>query len=164
MAFTTAVLREMGGFDPAFGTGSKARGGPDLEAYFQVIIKGYQLVYEPTALVHHIHRRDYAKLRKQVFSYGCGFTAYITKWLIKEPHRILDFAAGVPYGLFMLLSPRSSKQRKKKADYPKELSRLELLGMLYGPLAYVHSWWHERRVNASQRQHGPTTLTEVTQN
>ncbi len=150
MAFKTAVLRDMGGFDPVFGTGSKARGGPDLEAYFQVIIKGYQLVYEPSSVVYHIHRRNYAKLRRQVFSYGCGFTAYITKWLLKEPRRILDILSGMPYGLFMLLNPRSAKQRQKRAGYPKELTRLELLGMVYGPLAFVHSWWHERRISAAQ--------------
>lgn len=139
MAFRTEVLCAIGGFDPALGAGSKAMGGDDLEAFFQTIIHGYQLVYNPSAIVHHWHRRDYAGLRRQAYGYGVGLTAYLTKTLWERPTRLWDFVLRMPYGLFFAFSKRSPKHRKKDADYPRELSRLEYKGMIYGPLAYLRS-------------------------
>src|SRR6185312_6444167 len=55
MAFDTSVLRAMGGFDPALGAGTRARGGDDLAAFFEVLQRGHRLVYEPAALVRHRH-------------------------------------------------------------------------------------------------------------
>ena len=139
MAFKTSVLREMGGFDPALGGGSSAFGGEDLAVFFQVVTRGYQLVYEPAAIVHHLHHRDYARLCRQMYGYGVGLTAYLTKCLFDNPKRVFEFAAKIPHGLYFTLSSQSSKNKKKLADYPQELTNLERKGMLYGPLAYIRS-------------------------
>lgn len=139
MAFKTAFLRDAGGFDPALGVGSPARGGEDLAMFFQVMTRGYKLVYEPASLLYHLHRRDYPGLRKQVYNCGVGLTAYLTKSLRDSPRLLFDFLVKVPYGLFFALSSRSPKNSKKSARYPKELTALELKGMLYGPFAYVRS-------------------------
>ncbi len=144
MAFRTETLRAMGGFDPALGAGSKAMGGDDLEAFFQVIMKGYQLAYQPSAIVHHWHRRDYAGLCRQAYGYGVGLTAYLMKTLCERPVRLLDFIVRMPYGLYFTFSKQSPKQQKKSSSYPHELTRLEYKGMLYGPLAYLRSRWHTR--------------------
>jgi GT2 family glycosyltransferase len=149
MAFRTLVLREMGGFDPALGAGSRGVGGDDLAAFFEVITRGYKLVYEPAALLYHHHRRDYLGLRKQAYGYGVGLTAYIMKTIVDKPARLLDIALKLPFGLAHLFSPKSPKNMKKQADYPKELTKIERKGMLYGPLAYLRSRWHIRQV----RQH-----------
>ena len=58
MAFATDVLRDLGGFDPALGTGTAASGGDDLAAFFEVLAAGHALVYEPSAVVFHAHRRE----------------------------------------------------------------------------------------------------------
>lgn len=145
MAFRTATLRAMGGFDQALGAGSKAMGGDDLEAFFQVVMRGYQLVYQPSAIVHHWHRRDYAGLCRQAYGYGVGLTAYLTKTLVENPKRLWDFVVRAPYGLYFTFSKQSPKHQKKEAAYPRELTRLEYKGMAYGPLAYLHSRWHTRR-------------------
>ncbi len=146
MAFKTSVLRDIGSFDPALGAGSAALGGDDLAAFFSIIAGGYRLVYEPAAIVYHWHRRDYAGLHKQAYSYGVGLTAYLTKCLIDNPGRLLDFAARIPYGFVYALSPRSPKNSKKLADYPRELTDVERKGMLYGPFAYLHSRWQARKM------------------
>jgi GT2 family glycosyltransferase len=137
MAFKKSVLREIGGFDPALGAGSKGVGGDDLAAFFEVVSRGYTLVYEPAAIVHHFHRRDYAGLRKQAYGYGVGLTAYLMKTLVDKPYRILDIAGKVPHGLIHVLSSRSPKNRKKLAGYPQELTSAERKGMLFGPFAYL---------------------------
>lgn len=148
MAFRAAFLRDAGGFDPALGVGSLARGGEDLAMFFQVMTGGYKLVYEPASLLYHLHRRDYPGLRKQIYNCGVGLTAYLTKSLLDRPRLLFDFLVKVPYGLFFALSSRSPKNRKKSARYPKELTALELKGMLYGPFAYIQSRWttgHQRK-------------------
>jgi len=141
MAFKTAALREIGGFDPALGAGSGGRGGDDLAAFFDVVTSGYAIVYEPAAINWHQHRRDYAGLRKQMYGYGVGLTAYLTKTLMDRPGRIFEFAAKMPRGLIHAIDSRSAKNARKSADYPSELTSAERRGMLYGPIAYLASRW-----------------------
>ena len=146
MAFRTSVLLEMGGFDPATGVGTLTFGGDDLSAFFEVLQHGYRLVYQPNAIVHHRHRSDYAGLRRQIYGYGVGLTAFLMKTLVDRPSRFFDLLTRIPYGLFFTLSDRSPKNRKKRPDYPGELTRLERKGMIYGPLAYLRSCWKVRRL------------------
>lgn len=149
MAFKTSALRALGGFDPAFGNGQ------DIEAFFRVIIRGYRLVYEPGALIYHSHRKDYSALKKQLYRYGVALTAFVTKCIIDDPKRVFDIGRKLPYGLFYALSSKSSKNYKKGSSYPPELTRIELKGMLYGPLAYFRSRWHVRQ---TIRQSGPLAV------
>ena len=137
MAFRTGVLRELGGFDPALGTGTPSRGGDDLAAFFGVVAAGYALAYAPGAIVRHWHRRDYASLRRQAYGYGAGLTAYLTKTVADDPRRLVGLAAGAPAGLVYLLSPHSAKNARTPQDYPGELRWWELLGMLGGPASYL---------------------------
>jgi GT2 family glycosyltransferase len=146
MAFRAAFLQSVGGFDPALGTGSPAQGGEDLAIFFQVITRGYKLAYAPAAIVYHPHYHDYMVLRRQMYRNGVGLTAYLTKILLDNPRLLFDFISKLPYGLVFTLSPRSSKNGKKSPHYPKELTILELKGMLYGPFAYLYSRWTMRNV------------------
>lgn len=148
MAFRRDVLQAIGGFDPALGAGSKGVGGDDLAAFFDVVKHGYTLVYQPAAIVHHWHRRDYEGLRRQAYGYGVGLTAFLTKTVIDQPQRLFDIVPRVPRALVYAFSPTSPKNAKKQADYPGELSRLERRGMLYGPVAYLRSRWSVRKLGS----------------
>jgi glycosyltransferase involved in cell wall biosynthesis/GT2 family glycosyltransferase len=141
MAFRADFLRDIGGFDPALGTGNTPIGGEDLATFLQVLLRGYKLVYEPASLLYHPDRRDYAGLRKQIYNYGMGPTAILTKTVLENPLLLFDLITKVPYGLFFILSSRSPKNRKKSKDYPEELDRIELIGLLCGPFAYTRSRW-----------------------
>ena len=145
MAFRTEVLTKIGGFDPAIGTGTPALGGDDLAAFFRVITAGYALVYEPAAIVRHTHYRDYAALQRQIYGYGVGLTAFLTKSLLDQPDLAFDLAAKLPRGLWYALNPGSGKNVKKGPDYPPELTRLERKGMINGPIAYLRSRVAARR-------------------
>jgi glycosyltransferase involved in cell wall biosynthesis len=139
MAFKAASLRTIGGFDPALGPGTPTKGGEDLALFFHLLMQGQTIVYNSAALLYHAHRRNYSDLCQQMYGYGLGLTAYITKSVIDQPRLFFDLIKKIPLGIFFLLSPRSSKNSKKSTNYPKELNRLELRGMLYGPLAYLKS-------------------------
>ena len=85
MAFTASFIRHLGGFDPALGGDGPSRNGQDIDTFFNVIIQGHTLVYNPTAILYHQHRRTFTGLRKQVYNYGVGFTAYLTKNICRRP-------------------------------------------------------------------------------
>jgi glycosyltransferase involved in cell wall biosynthesis len=163
MAFRASILREIGGFDPGLGSGSLARGGEDLAAYFDAVSKGYRLVYQPAAIVHHWHYREYERLCRQVYGYGMGLTAYLTKCLLDNPRRVIDLTIRVPYGLFFAFSSRSPKNVKKAVDYPSELTRIERRGMLAGPVAYIRSRWRVRRMGKRLAAHEAHTVVPATQ-
>jgi GT2 family glycosyltransferase len=79
MAFRRDILLKIGGFDEALDTGAPLPGGGDLDIFYRVIRAGYPLVYEPKYLVFHQHRREYEKLRRQYWTWGLGFMAFVVK-------------------------------------------------------------------------------------
>lgn len=79
MAFKRSVLLELGGFDEALDTGAPLPGGGDLDIFYRVIRGGYPLIYEPRYLIYHQHRREMAKLRRQYWTWGLGFMAFVVK-------------------------------------------------------------------------------------
>lgn len=148
MAFDTAVLRRLGGFDPATGAGTLARGGDDLAAFFAVVSAGYRLVYRPAAFVRHAHHADYAALERQAYGYGVGLTAFLTKTIVDRPGRLLELARLSRHGVTRVLDPRGGRDAAGGAPVirPAGLVRAERRGMLHGPAAYVRSR-HRTRVD-----------------
>lgn len=139
MAFRRSSLLAGGDFDPALGTGTRARGGDDLSAFLEVILRGERLVYEPAAVVRHRHPREMDALERQVFGYGVGLTAYLARSLAHDPHLITAAARRLPAGIGHALRQDSAKNSRLPVDYPARLKRLERLGMLLGPFAYLRS-------------------------
>lgn len=143
MAFLASALRSVGGLDPVLGPGTLAKNGEDLDIYFRIVEAGYQLVYQPAALVNHLHRADYPALRDQFYTYGVGFTAYLTKLVLAHPLDGLRLVARIP--AIIAFARRGQTAEGPGIEYPPELTRVELKGRLYGPLAYLRSWWNHRR-------------------
>ena len=139
MAFRRTVLERIGAFDPALGNGTPALGGVDSEVLQRTVLCGHPLVYTPRALVWHSHRRDYDALRRQIYSYGAGLTAYLAKTVLRNPHLLADFLSRVPAGVRFALSPSSEKNARKTSTYPADLTRAERAGMAYGLIAYPRS-------------------------
>jgi glycosyltransferase involved in cell wall biosynthesis/GT2 family glycosyltransferase len=144
MAFRAKALRAAGGFDPAFNTVALPN-GTDVEVLLRVLLRGWTVVREPGAIVHHAHQRDYDQLERRVYGYGLGLTAVLTKALIQNPRLLPELARRLPRGLAFALSPRSAKNAAKHDDFPPALNRLELRGMLRGPFAYSRGRREARR-------------------
>jgi GT2 family glycosyltransferase len=149
LAFKAATLRELGGVAAELGAGTSALGGEDLDIFLRLLAHGSAIVYEPGAVLRHRHRPDDAGLRRQLHGYGVGLGAALTKCLVDRPTRALDLALRLPAGLAYLLGSGSPKNRRKQPDFPRELSLLELRGVLAGPGAYLRSRREERRGRAS---------------
>jgi glycosyltransferase involved in cell wall biosynthesis len=139
MAFRSAAIREIGGFDPALGNGTPALGGTDIDALLRIVLGGMRLVHEPTAAVHHPHYRTVEGLRRQMYCYGAGLTATLLKTALSDRRHAVALARRVPQGAWFAVSPTSAKNVKKHAGFPRFLSRREFEGMAYGPIAYARS-------------------------
>jgi glycosyltransferase involved in cell wall biosynthesis len=144
MAFRTATLRAIGGLDPALGPATPALAGEDIALFLDVVLGGHQLVYEPGAIVYHTHVRDYGQLKRRIHAYGVGLAACVTRSVLDHPSTLPAFLRRLPGGLAYALSPRSGKNQKKLAGYPRELTWTELRGMVEGPPAYLRSRWQLR--------------------
>jgi GT2 family glycosyltransferase len=79
MVLRADAVRALGGFDEALDTGAPLPGGGDLDIWSRLARAGHPLVYEPRLLAFHRHRPDHASLRRQYWSWGEGFMAYLTK-------------------------------------------------------------------------------------
>jgi cellulose synthase/poly-beta-1,6-N-acetylglucosamine synthase-like glycosyltransferase len=139
MAFRADVLRNVDGFSPALGAGTRTGGGEDLAAFFEVLNAGWRLVFEPSAMVSHMHRASFAELQTQMTSWGSGLTAYIAHAVIQHPESVPALVSRSVGGIRSALSSSSSKNRGKPADYPHSLTKAELFAMPRGPFRYVRS-------------------------
>ncbi len=172
MAFRTGVLRAVGGFDPATGAGTLARGGDDLYGFVRVLAQGHRLHYTPRALVWHHHRETWQDLETQAYGYGAGLTAYLTAILVNRPALLPAFLARLPRGLAharTLTAIRDTEgsggsEGAAGADgaagvpgghddrghpWPRRLSRLQRKGMAYGPVGYLRA---RRAMRAASRE------------
>jgi GT2 family glycosyltransferase len=132
------IAERLGGFDADLGTGTPAMGGEDLDLYIRLLLDGHTVQYEPSAIVWHAHPEGVAKVPRQVYRYGVGLGAPLTKQLIAGPDRHALLRA-VPAGIRYLRDPTSRKNAGKPAGYPRRLDWLERMGMLVGPAAYLMS-------------------------
>jgi O-antigen biosynthesis protein len=160
MAFRPSVLKEIGGFDPALGAGSRALAGEDVECFSHAIIAGSRLAYEPRAVCWHDHRADAAAVDRQMFSYGVGLTAILTKWLLRDPRLARVMVTQSARFLTSLIGVR-----RASSAAPHELSRLgtqlrmnrrrntlglQVRGYCLGPALYLRSviWAKRLRLRA----------------
>jgi glycosyltransferase involved in cell wall biosynthesis len=79
MGFDRKLLLDIGGFDEALDTGAPLPGGGDLDIFYRVLRTGRPIVYEPTYAVFHEHRETLAQLKRQYWTWGLGFMAFLTK-------------------------------------------------------------------------------------
>jgi glycosyltransferase involved in cell wall biosynthesis len=139
MAFRTEYLRHRGGFDNALGAGTIAMGGDDLAAFYDVMRSGKQLVYEPAAIVLHRHHREYEALRRQIYGYGAGLGAHLTRCFLTSPRMsfvFLRYAGAVLHRGFEVMQPSI---KNGLPPYPRELKRQQWKGLASGPGRFIRS-------------------------
>lgn len=163
MAFRRAELVAAGSFDPALGAGSPTRSGEDTYAFTTAILRGGRIVYEPRALCWHEHRKDRDALRGQVFGYGVGLGAIVTKALAGDPRFYAAVARSVPIALGLHRRRHGSPGKDAAASVsalPRELVRAQLKGMVCGPLRYVEGVVRSHRLGLGDVAPGSVQLLE----
>ncbi len=139
MSFRRSTLQRLGGFNSALGTGTPAKGGEDLAMFLSLIFANGTIVFEPSAVVRHEHRRTRRAFLDQVFDYGTGLTAMYTALILDDPRHLVEMVRRIPAGLRLLTRPRAQRSPSRTPSYPRSALVVQALGMAYGPLAYARS-------------------------
>jgi GT2 family glycosyltransferase len=148
-AVRASAVRAIGGFDQCLGAGVATQGGEDLDLFVRLLLAGNSFAYEPCALVWHDHRSDDAALRVQMYAYGLGLTAYLTKYLLAPRSRlalIRRVLATARHGA--VLMRRSQQARTGASLGGSGVTSIEFRGMLAGPFVYL---WARRRQDPEHR-------------
>ncbi len=138
MALRRTVTGLVGGFDEALDAGTPTRSGGDHDMFTRILASGYEVVYEPEALVRHRHRQGWAELADTLHGYGVGTYAAWTRALLQDGEMGVLPAA---WGWF-----RHDQLRRvlravlgRPGAPPLPLAWAELRGCLAGPWAYLRS-------------------------
>ena len=156
MAYRRRLFDRVGFFDPALDVGTATHGGGDLEMFFRVLKEGFMLVYEPRAIVRHIHRRHHKQLRAQMASWGTGFYAYLVRSAFRYPdERLAIFRLGFWFLRFQI--QRLFNSFIHPSGYPRDLLLSQLFSSFLGPICYLKA---RRSAAKIAQDFGP--ITQVT--
>lgn len=140
MAFRRTLIEAIGDFDVALDVGTPASGAGDIEFFHQTVAAGYVLRYEPAALVRHVHRRDDASLKRQIYNNGRSFATYLLTIARNQPRRravALWFA--LRWWLWEWLLRRLIKSLIRRDRWTFRFALTELWGSCSGLWAYRKS-------------------------
>jgi glycosyltransferase involved in cell wall biosynthesis len=149
----TDVGRELGGFDPALGPATPACGGEHIDLLARLLRRGYSISYEPNAIVWREHPADAGARRGEIYRYGIGLGAIISKRLITGPERRAWLRA-VPAAVRYSRDPAPREAGDTPTRYPYRLRWLMRLGILLGPFAYL---WSAFLARARRLRGGPVS-------
>lgn len=145
----TTALR-LGGFDEALDTGPPLPGGGDIDMMFRVVRSGAELVYEPSAVVFHRHRRDAPGLRRQYDSWGRSSMALVAKTYRADPQGRPKLRKYVRWSF--TTHARALRPGSAVGADERSAARAELRGGIAGLLGtYGRS---QRRSQRLRRHHG----------
>ena len=137
MSFRKTAFDSLAGFDERIGPGTPTKGGEDLELFRRAVLRGGTIVYDPTAVVGHHHRADHEALREQMFGYGSGMAAIVTKLFLDGGAPARALLGRLPTAFRMLLAPEENRFADGAPPMPRDLKLTELYGYLCGPFLYV---------------------------
>jgi GT2 family glycosyltransferase len=149
MAFRRDALEKIGRFDCALGAGTATLGGEDTAALSALLLAGGTIVYQPTAIVRHRHRRDYAALRRVLLGYGRGLSAFYVSMLVHQPSCARELLRLSPQAVRDQFSRRGRRLRELNEDFPAELLRANRIGLLQGPFMYACARLQARRLGGA---------------
>lgn len=144
MALRRCVMELVGPFDEALDAGTPTCSGGDTEMFSRILAGGYRIVYDPSALNWHRHRRTWEELRHTLYGYGAGvYALWIRKLLFERELTVLKLAWGW-FRRHQLKKLLRSLLRRPNST-PIGLLLAELHGCAVGPWAYLSSRRRLRR-------------------
>jgi glycosyltransferase involved in cell wall biosynthesis len=157
MAFRASAMERLGGFDVALGAGSRCMGAEDTLAFTELLRTSGTVIYQPTAVTRHFHRRTAEELQRQMRGYGVGLSAFYTSLVWHHPGCIPELVRLLPVAYRDLFSSNSLQSGDLPADFPPEFLRVKRRGMVVGPLSYLRAQLDASRLQR-RREHDSITI------
>jgi cellulose synthase/poly-beta-1,6-N-acetylglucosamine synthase-like glycosyltransferase len=139
VAFRGSSLAKVGGFDPALGPGTASMSNEDTRIFTDLLLAGGTVVYQPTAVTRHYHRRSLPELQAQMLGYGVGLTAFYASLVLKSPRLFPKLLALVPTAYRDMFGRDGLQSSGLPSDFPAELLRTKRRGMFIGPVSYLRA-------------------------
>mgnify|MGYP000853151958 FL=1 len=161
MALRRTVVDLIGPFDDALDAGTPTHSGGESELMARLIDGGYRIVYTPSALNWHRHRRSLSELRRTIYGYGTGVYAFWTSYTLKQREWAVPLVAGKWFWYDQLPALLRSAAHVPGAP-PWPLPWDELRGCAAGPWAYWQARRQARRARRAQlqtKEHGQEVMT-----
>lgn len=86
-AVRRGTARALGGFDEALDQGPALPGGGDHDLLWRALGAGHAVVYEPSALAWHEHRREVEAVHDQIVGHQRAVLAFLAKHLMRSDSR-----------------------------------------------------------------------------
>ncbi|HEX2915644.1 MAG TPA: glycosyltransferase [Chloroflexia bacterium] len=147
-------FEDLQGFDVALGTDYIPASVTTADLLYRLITKGYNLAYDPTALVKVAYSSDYNEMRRQKQFESTGIFAFLTKCYINEPenrNKVLWYALKALWQEWFW--PSRSKPLSKM-NRNRVLSIKHLKATLIGPQYYRKALKKARELTAQYNQNG----------
>jgi len=136
------ILMDVGGFCSFFGPGSPIGHGESLLIGYEIMKRGYDLYYDPKAIVLHDHPEDDKSIKQKLFLYGIGDTAV---------HLYLFIKYGDKRSLFWSIGGHQLYVMKNFIKWffgyyalPPSYTIYSLVGSFYGPIKFIKEYYLNR--------------------
>jgi len=137
------VIDEVGGYSLIFNYGSRIIGhGGSLELGYRIIKAGYELYYDPNAVVFHNHPEDKKDIKRKLFYYAVGDTAINMYFFIKYRDFRSLFRAFGGHQAHVL----KNIIRRIKGQYPLPINYLfySLIGSGIGATVFIWKYFTKK--------------------
>lgn len=119
------IVDLVGFFDENLGRSSKGFGGEDIDMFYRILKKGYKIVYEPTAVIFHNHRKKLNNIYNDAFIAGRTINSFISKYIPRDIYLLIIFFSYFLYSFFSGLNAIIKSQQ-----HQKQMIKMELIGYL----------------------------------
>ena len=118
MAFRASSLSRIGGFDIALGPGTASMSNEDTRVFTDLLCSGGTVVYQPTAVTRHFHRRSVEELRTQMLGYGVGLTAFYASLVLRIAPVLPGLHPARAQGVPGYVRPRGPAEQRAPPGFP----------------------------------------------
>jgi glycosyltransferase involved in cell wall biosynthesis len=147
MALRKTIIADcIGLYDEALGPGTPTRTGEDFEMFSRILRFGYRIVYEPSAVSWHRHRRTWEELCNALYGHGTGVYGFLVRSLSDGELSAPLLAWG--WFRYEQLPALARSLLGRPGSKPLDLLTAEIRGCLAGPCSYLFSRIQLRRRNS----------------
>lgn len=144
MAFRRDLIVDMNLFGVELDGGTAALSGGDAYAFYRVLAAGYQIRYNPSALVWHRDRRDWPGLKYMLYGYSVGVFAFLSR-IFCVHHETDAIEVGLSWLRQHHLKQTLRSLMRKTDALALPMLLAEWRGVFVGPFAYLRTRKYERQ-------------------
>lgn len=114
IAIRRSVFETWSGFDPRLGVGTLIQGCEEQKVFFELVDRGYQLVYAPGSVVRHAFPRLKQQLHQRAQRLNAAAAAYLMLLLFEKPEHLRETLAFIRRKLSQSLMMNKFEIRAKQ--------------------------------------------------